>query len=264
MNKLKTSANGGHPFELDDFRWEQSAVREAFYGIATAFGVAADSFILSGCEIVGSAVAAGYLYLDGEVCKVDAHTKPALPFGHTYYWGIETTYDSSGDETFENSSSQQTYEIRRAKIFTTATPSGTMPITAKKLTELIADLTGNPQAEWDDEDIAAGMSTSGGGIASVGIAVLNFKKVGRTIHCQFRVTLTLTGSPSLVIADLSSVFTNNVDFPMLQAASQNDAALAHVHSYMNPNSGSLVFQKLGGFSAGVTSLAVNFTVEMKP
>ena len=122
MNKLKTTANGGFDFFLDDFRFEQAAVREAFYGLLSAWGVTnADSFIISGVVnsggfVPGGTFTAGYVSFGGEIFKVEAGTLPSHVPGGSFMFAVDTSYDAAGNKVFEDSSSQQTYEVRKAKI----------------------------------------------------------------------------------------------------------------------------------------------------
>lgn len=117
MNKLITTNNGGFSLVLDDFRFEQQAVRDAYYGLLSAFGVAAsDSFIISGCTLSGGSYQPGYISLFGEVLKFDGQANIAVPVGETLVWDVSITYDSAGDKVFENGSTVQTYQVRKAYI----------------------------------------------------------------------------------------------------------------------------------------------------
>lgn len=119
MNKLLTTNNGGHPLELDDFRWWQDGNAEAFKALAKVFG---DSFIISGFVASGIGTnnttwTAGYVVLDGEVCKVDASAAPIDTSANTYiYVELAVSYDATGLESFENNVQVDTYEIRKATI----------------------------------------------------------------------------------------------------------------------------------------------------
>jgi hypothetical protein len=149
MNKLKTDDAGGMPLELDDIRFEQDAVREAFYGIISAFGIApADSFKLSGCEVTIAGndytTTDGYICLNGEVLKVVAHTitKSAL---HDVKWDVEVTYDPAGTETFKDGTTgHETYEVRRGVLVSVAAvvPPNYMQHDAPYLTEVIFETEG--------------------------------------------------------------------------------------------------------------------------
>ncbi|HLP51245.1 MAG TPA: hypothetical protein VK154_10205 [Chitinophagales bacterium] len=126
MNRLKTTDNGGFPLELDDLRWQEEAVRDAFKGL-TSF-LERDNIILSGVAISGLGTAnttwtEGYVLINGEVCKVDAPTIPLNTVNQAFSTYIEVVveYDANGLETFENNVAYDTYEKRKATITTYAT-----------------------------------------------------------------------------------------------------------------------------------------------
>ncbi|MFZ4707895.1 MAG: hypothetical protein ACOYMF_17980 [Bacteroidales bacterium] len=128
MNKLKTDYAGGFKVRLNDIRWEQAAVREAFYGLMSAFGITASgSFKLSGCDvtIAGSdySCAAGYISFMGEICKVDAHTTHKNT-GESVIFAIDESYDATGDKTFLDLTTHQTYLKRKAKLISSVVTLG--------------------------------------------------------------------------------------------------------------------------------------------
>ena len=121
MNKLKTDDDGGFPLELDDIRWEQAAVREAFYGFLNGFGFdSSGSMILKGCDRYTVSLIDyyhdGWLALNGEIYKVVGDVLPIPAFGEVLYWDSIESYDSTGNEQFEDTSSHGTYLIRRARV----------------------------------------------------------------------------------------------------------------------------------------------------
>jgi hypothetical protein len=123
MDKLQTNYNGRMPFDLDDIRWEQDAVRDAFYGFISAFGIdPTESFKLSGCVVgvVGTTytTTAGYICLNGEILKVEAHSVTVAPL-KTAKWSLSVSYDSAGTEVFEDSTTHDTYEKRRGVLIET-------------------------------------------------------------------------------------------------------------------------------------------------
>lgn len=105
MNKLDTTKTGGQPFVLDDIRFNDTAYRNAFNSILKVFGT---NLIVQGCEVNGNDVAAGYVLLNGELIKVDAHVRTGD------YYSKVTTYDAAGNKTFKNGQIQDVYEINRA------------------------------------------------------------------------------------------------------------------------------------------------------
>ena len=158
MNKLITTDLGGFPFVLDDIRFEQDAVRNAFYGILTAWGITDDeSFILSGCEVTTGGgnynVAAGYVVLSGEVFKVDAHSV-AIVGGQTYFWQISETNDPAGLKVFEAGPSYNTYKVRKAVVIgSIGTPVSYLPMLAPTIHEKITEKTAASRGTWAAFDV---------------------------------------------------------------------------------------------------------------
>ena len=147
MNIFKTTDNGGLPFVLDDIRFEQEAVREAFLGLVTSWGVtSSDSYTLSGCVVTAGGggtynITAGYIALAGEIFKVDAQTTAAVPFGEFLQWEVEETNDPTGLKTFFSAASFDTYKIRRLKANVVASISSLNALTAKTIHQKIAENT---------------------------------------------------------------------------------------------------------------------------
>lgn len=142
MNNLKTSALGGMPYNLDDMRWVDAGVREAFKGIMSAFNVNLNEcFILSGCVrsvVSGTAsITEGYVSIAGEVCKVPAHSYAAATGSDKEYWTLVTSFDVTGQKVYQNSAIEDTYEIRQAKVVVGATlPAGSSLYDAKETIHL--------------------------------------------------------------------------------------------------------------------------------
>lgn len=149
MNKLKTTDLGGFPINLDDFRFEQASVRDAFIGLLSAFGIAAnETFIISGVNPVytsgvGITWSAGWVSILGEVCKVDAGSLAHTTVPAKLKWDILSTFDSAGIKTFKDGGSHSTYEVRKATIVAyTGTPSSSTftPYNANTLATLIKNM----------------------------------------------------------------------------------------------------------------------------
>lgn len=126
MDKLELGYLGGDPDSLDDLEFLQNALSEAIKGLASAWQHAGlDVPILSGLEstISGTTVTFtnGYIVVNSEVYFVIGGT-----FNLTDYYVIEIgdTFDSNGDETFENLSVNQTWRVRRG-VMQLSTGSGT-------------------------------------------------------------------------------------------------------------------------------------------
>jgi hypothetical protein len=121
MNTFKTTDLGGLGLRSNDFRFIDASVREAFFGTLSYLGDLANSvIIISGCEVVPSlmevTILSGFVLLNGEVFKVDTHSYPNTTPG-VRYWDIDITYDAEGTKLFKDSTTHETYEIRRAKTF---------------------------------------------------------------------------------------------------------------------------------------------------
>ena len=121
----------------------------------SAFGATAPtSFRLSGCIVTQNGTTytttAGYICLNGEVLKVDAHSV-TIPFLHTAKWDLDVSYDISGNEQFFDTTSHDTYQIRRGKLFSTVStiPITYMPYNARYLSDIITSM--NPiEAAWQN------------------------------------------------------------------------------------------------------------------
>lgn len=122
MNKLKTTQNGGFPFVLDDLKWMDDSYREGIAGILSAFELNPnDTIILSGCVKTSSGttvtVTEGFLFLNREILYFPGGN---LTLNHpaSVYFDLDVAYDSSGNKLFEDATTNQTYEVRRAKLVT--------------------------------------------------------------------------------------------------------------------------------------------------
>jgi len=117
MNKTNYATNGGLGEVLDDLTFDQQAVRDAFYGLLSAFGVSiADSFIISGCNLVAGVYQPGYIALGGEILKFDGAAQTSLPGGNTRVWDVLATFDSNGDRILESGGAFQAYQVRKAQV----------------------------------------------------------------------------------------------------------------------------------------------------
>lgn len=130
MKRLKTDINGGFPFVLDDLRWMQSGVEEAFKGLGTVVLAGQPMRVLSGIASTVNpstfevSITSGYVFMDGEVFFVPAQTVPFV--GQKYWFDVVTTFDPAGDKIFQSGGpAKQTYEIRQLQLFSgTSLPAG--------------------------------------------------------------------------------------------------------------------------------------------
>jgi hypothetical protein len=122
MNKLITTNNGGMPFELDDLRFQDEGYREAFKGLLSALGGKAlnDGYILSGVVATDTGsnftTTEGWVAFNGEIWYIPGKTLPYLATGFKYVFEEDNTFDATGNESFEDGSVNDTYQIRRAKL----------------------------------------------------------------------------------------------------------------------------------------------------
>lgn len=168
MNKLLTNINGGFPFVLDDIRFNDVAYRDAFKGILEAFNIPSNGrYIISGCEITQTGtpvpthwqISAGYIFYDGEIYPVDAHSiQIQLGQGMDYYWQPVISYDAAGLKTFEDGLQHDTYEVRKAKVFYGTPPANYMPMAAPRLIDMIADYSANHLVDYLEDVNLVGQS----------------------------------------------------------------------------------------------------------
>lgn len=121
MNNFKTTADGGMPLVLNDFRFINDSQLQALKGIVSVFGVTDQTaVILSGCErtiLSGTVtIASGYISLGGEICFVPSHSYPVPSVGNFEYWVLNVSFDTAGLKLYKNTDSNETYEERTGKI----------------------------------------------------------------------------------------------------------------------------------------------------
>lgn len=107
------------PLHGDDFNWIDAAVRDSFKGILYELAAAnSGNMILGGCAfsetLTDATIAEGYVMLNWEVLYV-----PAITYTKTSLYTFlvpDIHFDPSGSEVFANGSTQDTYQVRRAKL----------------------------------------------------------------------------------------------------------------------------------------------------
>lgn len=151
MNHIKTILGKALAVVWNDFDFHQAATEEAFYGLLTAFGVSvADSFRISGCTVniagVTYTVVAGYICLEGEILKVDAHSVD-VQGGEAAYWDIIETNDAAGYKEDSDGTYHDTYKVRKAKLYAAAAPVSGLPYNCDTLQDKIIGLASRDLAE---------------------------------------------------------------------------------------------------------------------
>lgn len=126
MDKLNTLLYGGFPLELDDLRWQFQAYDRAFKGISDAFGT---GYILSGCEVDQPSpgqytIAPGFVVMQGEIYEFTGYGPGGINPANTYFTPFLDT-DPTGSEVFEDLTTQNAYERRRAGL--ALSPPGPLP-----------------------------------------------------------------------------------------------------------------------------------------
>ncbi|MDT8413219.1 MAG: tail fiber protein [Vicingaceae bacterium] len=146
MNRFKTTDTGGIPIELDDLRYIEGNYIEGFKALLSMYGIlATDAIILSGVvrSIVGgnAQYTEGYISFGGEVYHCPAQSLPALGVGESEYLIVDITYDPAGLKVFQNTQSNNTYELRKTKIVNaTSLPSGGVAMTfVKRIYDVIRE-----------------------------------------------------------------------------------------------------------------------------
>lgn len=105
---------GGHNLLGDDLEFIELISQEPHKAIAQTLGI--PLLILSGVQVtIGATISwtAGWIYINGEVCKVDAGSA-AYPANTT--WVISQSVDPAGTQTYQDLNVVDTYLLRRAVI----------------------------------------------------------------------------------------------------------------------------------------------------
>lgn len=216
MDRLKVTDVGGFPVVLDDLAYLQDAYKEAFKGIGSFTDpalAAANGFIISGCErsVAASVVTiqAGYIYLQGEVYKVDQHTLAET--ADTELWQVVETNDAAGNKVFQDTVSHDTYKVRKAEVVSDASPPGDfMPAVADRFHTKVAQEAGLDQVvtAWIQDLFLASKLNAGAGtwsVASSSNFLTTYKVIGKTMIFNFRIqSSTLTVDTSTIDIGLPS------------------------------------------------------------
>jgi len=136
MDKVIKTLTGGHPLEWDDLEYDENGILDAFEGLGAgvidAIPAISNSFVLAGCTGVINVgnidISAGWIFYNGEVVKVEAHSIVDQGGGAVYWFKLEVTNDPAGLETFEDTIAKDTYEVRRMVLTNDALEALTPPV----------------------------------------------------------------------------------------------------------------------------------------
>lgn len=146
MNKLITSGfTGGFPYELDDIRWNDEAYRDVFTSILKGFSTGSTdnlNFIIQGCVPTYNAapyqpinLTSGYIMLNGEVLKVDAHIGNTSTATH---YQKAVSYNPDGIKISKDGNyTGSTYQMNRAVLSGT---SGNLRYTDHRFSDIIKNV----------------------------------------------------------------------------------------------------------------------------
>lgn len=146
MNKLITSGfTGGFPYELDDIRWNDEAYRDVFTSILKGFSTGSTdnlNFIIQGCvpTYVSNPyqpinLTSGYVMLNGEILKVDAHIGNTSTATH---YQKAVSYNPDGIKISKDGNyTGSTYQMNRAVLSGT---SGNLRYTDHRFSDIIKDV----------------------------------------------------------------------------------------------------------------------------
>lgn len=160
MDKLVLTATGGFPLKLDDLLWMDGrldAANKGMYDAIQAHLLAyGTDYIVEGCTYADPNITAGWIMLDSELMRVDAHA------GTDDFFVRTVTFDARGSKTFKDTSVNNTYEKIRGVL---SGASGSLDINAAlrledKIIQLLA--TSSEQfAAANIPDLPASKTTSG-------------------------------------------------------------------------------------------------------
>lgn len=196
MNRLKTKdLNGGMSLVLNDLRWflgqddyATAGIYKVLEGYLNSFGT---DFIISGCVAAGApgAITEGWIFLDGEIIKVDAHTGT-----DTYYEKITDTYHADGDKTFQDGTTNDTYQQIRAKCTAAA---GDLAYNGATLKNTLVNV-------WAD------FTPAFNEIGTPTVHVYKYQRIGKTVTLSFSIQGTPIGGKNWFYMTLpvNAKFTN--------------------------------------------------------
>jgi hypothetical protein len=126
MNRFYTTDNGGLPVTLNDLRFLMDSYTEAIKQTFYLYNQTTPS-LLYGVDVTvtgGTATwTAGAIFANGEIFLIDGGTSgetgDAQDFKDNHYIYSAVTWDPTGNKLFKDSTSHDTYQVRKAYIGTT-------------------------------------------------------------------------------------------------------------------------------------------------
>lgn len=128
MNK-KLIFEGGEPdINFDDILRDPIANKAALTAIVRGLASSSGPFSIYNASVYvangdNAEAEAGYVMISGEILQVDAHETARTVGTDVYEYQKVTTFDTRGDKTFNDSSSQQTWAKYRAVLVNVASSS---------------------------------------------------------------------------------------------------------------------------------------------
>lgn len=123
MDKLRTDLFGGFPWELDDWRWEINAHRDAIAGLCKGLQRAdGGGLIVSGLDVTLNgaggvlSISPGWMVWGGEPFYFPGGTGNGAYGPTLHFLQRDIRYDAATSETFEDGTVNNAYEIRRLKL----------------------------------------------------------------------------------------------------------------------------------------------------
>ena len=179
MTNRKIWFTGGEPdVNIDDLQRNVDAVFRGFDAMFGAFNIGTNlNYIIVGCDLVidpgvDATVTEGYIWLNGEILRVDAQVA-AYVSSDQYYYVKDVTYDPNGDKVYNDLVARETWQVNRG-VLTNGTgaplPANvldaegfTMPDKIKQIIEgnLIEFDAQSIAIQNEDELIKAGISGAG-------------------------------------------------------------------------------------------------------
>jgi len=203
MNKLKTLYAAGVDFNWDDLAWMQDATRDALYGILSTFGIDPDeSFIFSGCVVTigpsSASTTAGYISLNGEILKVEAHSI-SYDGSSPVVWRIQETDDASGTEQDSNGNTVECYQKRVAVLYQASSYTNEMAYNADSLINVISAHLELSTA-WTEIPYNASYFSGTNLVMDGTNTKIFYKRIGSTMHLSFRLSVTSMDSSILTFS----------------------------------------------------------------